>query len=146
MRLPAGAAPAAAETGARCPTASPGASPANAEPEPLAETSSGAGPQWMSGQPSLARLLEKLPYPVSYIDADLVYRQCNAAAAATVGRTPDQIVGRTVASVVGADSEVLALLRRVLESGEPYSGTLALHAGRIGADLALPRLLRPRHR
>ena len=46
------------------------------------------------------------------------------AAAATVGRTPDQIVGKTVASVVGADSEVITLLRQVLESGEPYSGTL----------------------
>ena len=71
-----------------------------------------------------ARLLESLPCPVAYIDADLVCRQCNAAAAATVGRTPDQIIGRAVASVVGADSEVVALLRRVLESGEPYSGTL----------------------
>ena len=41
-----------------------------------------------------------------------------------MGRTPDQIIGKTVASVVGADSELIALLRQVLESGEPYSGTL----------------------
>ncbi len=80
--------------------------------------------QGAPGQPFLARLLEKLPYPVSYIDADLVCRHCNDAAAATVGCTPDQIVGRTVASMVGADSEVVTLLRGVLESGEPYSGTL----------------------
>ena len=52
----------------------------------------------------LKRLLETLPYPVSYIDADLVYRQCNAAAAAIVGCTPGEIVGRSVAAVVGADS------------------------------------------
>jgi PAS domain S-box-containing protein len=104
--------------------ASPGAPPTNSEPEPLPQADSGAGPQQAAGQPFLARLLEKLPYPVSYVDADLVYRQCNAAAAATVGRTRDQIVGRTVASVVGADSEVVTLLRGVLESGEPYSGTL----------------------
>ena len=97
---------------------------ASSEPEPPAEADGGAGPQQVSERPFLDRLLEKLPYPVSYIDADLVYRQCNAAAAATVGRTPDQIVGRTVASIVGADSEVVTLLRRVLESGEPYSGTL----------------------
>ena len=81
-------------------------------------------PRQGSERAFLTRLLESLPYPVSYIDADLVYRQCNAAAAATVGRTPDQIIGKTVASVVGADSEIIALLRRVLESGEPYSGTL----------------------
>jgi PAS domain S-box-containing protein len=71
-----------------------------------------------------SRLLERLSYPVSYVDADLVYRHCNAAAAATVGLSGDQIIGKTVASIVGADSEVVALLRRVLESGEPYSGTL----------------------
>ena len=76
----------------------------------------------------LKRLLESLPYPVSYIDADLIYRQCNAAAAATVGRTPDEIVGQSVAAVVGAESEVLDLLRRVLTSGEPHSGTVEFTA------------------
>ena len=76
-------------------------------------------------QSFLTRLLETLPYPVSYIDADLVYQRCNSAAAATVGRTPDQIIGQSVASIVGAESEVMALLRRVLSSNEPYHGILA---------------------
>ena len=76
----------------------------------------------------LKPLLESLPYPVSYIDADLIYRQCNAAAAMTVGRTPDEIVGQSVAAVVGEDSEVIDLLRRVLTSGEPYSGTVEFTA------------------
>jgi PAS domain S-box-containing protein len=76
----------------------------------------------------LTRLLETLPYPVSYIDADLVYRQCNPAAAATVGRTHDQVVGESVASVVGAESPVLDLLRGVLSTGQPYSGTVQFTA------------------
>ena len=76
----------------------------------------------------LTRLLEALPYPVSYIDADLVYRQCNSAAAATVGRTHDQVVGESVASVVGAESAVLDLLREVLSTGRPFSGTVEFAA------------------
>ena len=97
--------------------------PANARPRPPESASRAASGNGLEPL-VLARLLEKLPYPVSYIDADLVYRQCNAAAAATIGLTPDQIVGETVASLVGAESEVVALLRGVLESGEPYTGTL----------------------
>jgi PAS domain S-box-containing protein len=81
-----------------------------------------------SEQAFLRRLPETLPYPVSYVDADLVYRQCNTAAAATVGRIPEEVIGRSVASVVGAESEVLGLLRRVLASGEPYSGIVEFTA------------------
>jgi PAS domain S-box-containing protein len=98
--------------------------PAVAKSERPPERTSGALPGSGPESPFVARLLERLPYPASYIDADLVYRQCNAAAAATVGLRPDQIIGETVASIVGPDSEVVALLRGVLESGEPYSGTL----------------------
>ena len=98
----------------------PGALPAEQLPPPAARAPAGA----QAENAFLKRLLEALPYPVSYIDADLVYRQCNAAAAATVGRTPGEIVGKPVASIVGADSEVVTLLRRVLDSGEPYEGTL----------------------
>ena len=104
--------------------ATPGPPPAGLGRELHTEAERGADPRQGSEQAFLTRLLGSLPYPVSYIDADLVYRQCNAAAAATVGRTPEQIIGKTVASVVGADSEVIALLRQVLESGESYSGTL----------------------
>ncbi len=85
-----------------------------------------------SGMPPVrafeTRILEALPHPVSYIDADLVYRQCNTAAAATVGRTPDEVVGQSVAAVVGAGSVVVDLLRRVLASGEPYSGIVEFTA------------------
>lgn len=81
-----------------------------------------------SEQSFLTRLLEALPYPVSYVDADLVYRQCNSAAAATVGRTHDQVVGESVASVVGPESPVLDLLRGVLSTGRPFSGTVEFAA------------------
>jgi PAS domain S-box-containing protein len=76
----------------------------------------------------LTRLFETLPYPVSYVDAHLVCRQCNPAAAATVGRTPDQITGESVASVVGSESPVLDLLRGVLATGRPFCGTVEFTA------------------
>jgi PAS domain S-box-containing protein len=94
----------------------------------LPETAQNAPAKLESEQAPLARLFEILPYPASYIDTALVYRQCNSAAAATVGRTRDQVVGESVASVVGAESEVLDLLRGVLSTGEPYSGTVEFDA------------------
>jgi PAS domain S-box-containing protein len=76
----------------------------------------------------LRRILEELPYPVSYIDKGLVYRRTNTAAAATVGLTPEELIGRTVQSVIGADSEVVGLLKGVLKTGEPHSGTIEFKA------------------
>ncbi len=74
----------------------------------------------------LTRLLDGLPYPVFFADENLVCRECNAAAAALVGSTAQRVVGRSVASIMGADNEATALIRRVLEAGESYSGTLTL--------------------
>ena len=104
--------------------APPGPSPSRPERRSPATVARDAEPWPDPDRAFLARLLEELPCPVSYIDADLVYRRCNTAAAATLGLAKEQIIGKTVASIVGADSEIVALLRRVLESGEPCSGTL----------------------
>lgn len=75
-----------------------------------------------------ARILEELPFPVSYLDRDLVYRLCNSAAAATVDLTPDEVVGKSVQEVIGDDAEVIGLLRGVLATGDPYSGIIAFTA------------------
>ena len=72
----------------------------------------------------LNQILEELPYPTSYIDRDLVYRLANTASAAAVGMTPEQLIGRTVQSVIGARSAGVKRLKRVLKTGEPYSGTI----------------------
>ncbi len=106
--------------------APPGPSPSRPERRSSRTVEQDREPWPDQEQAFLARLLERLPYPVSYVDAGLVYRCCNAAAAATVGLTREQIIGKTVASIAGADSEVVTLLRRVLESGGPCSGTLEL--------------------
>ncbi len=76
----------------------------------------------------VTRLVEELPFPVSYLDRDLVYRRCNTAAAASVGLRPDQIIGRAAQEIIGADSEVIGLLGGVLQTGEPYSGTIEFTA------------------
>ena len=107
--------------------ATPDVPPVEGEQEQSREAP-GEGERPGSGQAFLAKVLQNLPYPVSYVDADLVYRECNAAAAATVRCAPDEIIGKSVASVVGDDSEILALLRQVLETGEPYSGTVEFTA------------------
>jgi len=79
-----------------------------------------------------SRVLMELPFPVSYLDRDLVYVQCNQAAAATVGLRPEEIVGRAVTDIIGSDSEVPDLLRAVIDTGEDYRGDVVFAAPGTG--------------
>jgi two-component system sensor histidine kinase/response regulator len=51
----------------------------------------------------LRSILDQIPVAVSYIDAGGRYRYLNQAQAAWLGRGEDQVLGRPVAEVVGAD-------------------------------------------
>lgn len=51
----------------------------------------------------LTFIADQLPAQIAYVDRELRYRFVNAAAAAAVDSTPDKIIGRTVAEVIGSE-------------------------------------------
>ena len=53
------------------------------------------------GSDSVARLLEAVPTPCAYVDADFVFRFANELYARTHGKTSDQIIGHGVSEVCG---------------------------------------------
>ena len=106
--------------------APPGPSPSRPERRSSRTVEQDREPWPDQEQAFLARLLERLPYPVSYVDAGLVYRCCNAAGSGHSRADPGTDHRQDRGLDWGADSEVVTLLRRVLESGGPCSGTLEL--------------------
>jgi PAS domain S-box-containing protein len=77
----------------------------------------------------LGALLDAIPIPVYYKDRSGVYRGCNAAFARTLGRRPEEIVGRTVFDVAPHDlaerhhQQDLALLAQ--GGVQTYEGSVA---------------------
>lgn len=69
-------------------------------------------------------ILDAAPVPMSYLDRDLVYVQCNQSAAAALGRPREEILGRRLEEIAGRDSDVYRAVSGVVESGEPFSRLL----------------------
>lgn len=75
-----------------------------------------------------AELIDSISIPITYIDESLVYRLCNRAAADALGGTADEIVGRSLASVVGENTHIYDAVRHVIETGEPFEAILNFRA------------------
>ncbi|HYE90811.1 MAG TPA: PAS domain-containing protein, partial [Terriglobales bacterium] len=69
----------------------------------------------------LRQVIDSIPTPMCYVDAELRYRYVNNAFLEYVGRPAGQVVGRTVEDVLGERwSQMSPLLERV-KAGEPVS-------------------------
>ncbi|HKJ64874.1 MAG TPA: chemotaxis protein CheB [Desulfopila sp.] len=77
----------------------------------------------------LSLVTDSVPMLIAYIDADLIYRYCNAAYRRWFGLEREEVVGRNVAEVLGDEilDEIRPYFSRAL-AGEPvlYSSTLDL--------------------
>ncbi len=69
----------------------------------------------------LAMILDTIPVSVTYLDSNLIYRQCNTAAARDLGRGASEILGRRLREVIPGSPEVCAAVEDVLRTGQPYS-------------------------
>ena len=69
----------------------------------------------------LAIILDTIPVSVTYLDSELVYRQCNAAAAKEFGKPAVEILGRRLDEVMPSNPAVTSALEEVLKTGQPYS-------------------------
>ncbi len=65
----------------------------------------------------VARNLDQVNIPITYVDADLVYRLCNNAAARALGTSAERVVGYTLAEVVGVNTHVYHGVKQVIETG-----------------------------
>lgn len=66
-------------------------------------------------------LIQNVSTGIAYLDRDLVFRVANPVYSSFLEMSPDQILGRHVFDVVpGGEAQIGPLLRRVLETGEPY--------------------------
>src|SRR5436190_19529597 len=70
----------------------------------------------------LDTLFATAPVGLAFLDRDLRYVRVNAALAAINGRAPEEHVGERIQEVLPeASSELINLLRRVVETGEPVT-------------------------
>lgn len=58
--------------------------------------------------------------PVSYLDRNLVFRQCNLAAAQILGMAREDIIGRKFADFLEGNNEVYDAVLKVVQTGEPF--------------------------
>jgi GAF domain-containing protein len=68
-------------------------------------------------------ILEDMPIPVAYLDPDLTVTFCNAAGESLLGRVSGDIIGRGIADIVTAGSEILRALADTVGSRAPRSIT-----------------------
>ncbi|WP_258038795.1 SpoIIE family protein phosphatase [Streptomyces sp. SM12] len=83
------------------------------------------------------------PIGIAVFDTDLRVARINDALASLYGRTPERIIGRTVAEILPSRSagELLDLQREVLRTGKPAVDVVALTAdGRGAHSLSFSRL------
>lgn len=67
------------------------------------------------------RIIQNVPTGIAFIDRDLIYRVSNPTHSRFLHLPTEEIVGRYVFDVLpGSESQIEPLLRRVLETGEPY--------------------------
>lgn len=69
---------------------------------------------------SLKRLLDTIPVAVSYLDRDLIFRHCNLAAAQTLGRTVEEVIGRHLREVIPDNPTIWNAAEAIVRTGEPY--------------------------
>ncbi len=69
----------------------------------------------------LAMILDTIPVSVTYLDSELIYRQCNAAAAREFGKPASEILGRRLDEVMPSNPAVKSALEEVLKTGQQYS-------------------------
>ncbi|MBZ0158504.1 MAG: EAL domain-containing protein [Alphaproteobacteria bacterium] len=70
-------------------------------------------------------LLDSIPFPVFYLDRDLVFTQCNRAAAAALLHPVEEIIGRSLDEVVSGKEDIVREVREVRHTGEPLSALFA---------------------
>ncbi len=81
----------------------------------------------------LSLVTDSVPMLIAYIDADLIYRYCNAAYRRWFGLEREEVVGRNVAEVLGDEivDEIGPYFSRAL-AGEPVLYTSTLDLPRVG--------------
>jgi PAS domain S-box-containing protein len=70
-------------------------------------------------QELLARIVDALPIPVAYVDADLVVTSVNETVARFAGRPAAELVGRTAAELFARNRQPLAGLQEVARTRQP---------------------------
>jgi PAS domain S-box-containing protein len=68
----------------------------------------------------LDSIMDHVPIAIAYLDQDLIYRQCNRAAAQEVGLPVEQVLGRHLREIVPGNPHVWEALADILRTGEPY--------------------------
>lgn len=68
----------------------------------------------------LGRLLDAVPAGIAFLDRELVYRYCNTTNAGYLGLPVERIVGQPLERIVPGQPELDAIVRGVVETGEPY--------------------------
>ncbi|RJP75258.1 MAG: PAS domain S-box protein [Candidatus Zixiibacteriota bacterium] len=66
------------------------------------------------------RILDAIPVAVTYLDRDLIYRHCNAAAARDLEKPLEQIIGCRLDEVTAENSAIVKAVQSVLQTGKPY--------------------------
>ena len=74
-----------------------------------------------TGQRFLSSIMESVPACIVYLDENLVYRQCNQAAATELGKPVERIVGRPLRELHPNSPHVWEAAESVLRSGEAFS-------------------------
>ena len=104
---------------------------------------------------TLVSLLDQAPIAIVLYDADLRHVQANSQAAAMIGLTPDQAIGRSLRDLlegVMPEARLLefeGLYRRTIETGEPFSAKAwdteirRPRGGTLSLDWSIQRVDRP---
>jgi PAS domain S-box-containing protein len=70
------------------------------------------------------RIIQNAPAGIAFLDGDLVYRRLNDAYAYLMGMSVEQVLDKSIYEVFpGATDQFEPLMRRVMETGEPYVTT-----------------------
>ncbi len=73
-----------------------------------------------AGRSFLNSIMDSVPAAVAYLDQELIFRQCNQAAARELGLPAAEMLGRHLHEVLPSGSRLRAAMESVLRSGEPF--------------------------
>jgi PAS domain S-box-containing protein len=74
----------------------------------------------------IGRILNTLPVVVTYVDANLVFRQANEAAAKVFGHNVEDIVGSRISEIVSGKEAVIQDVKTVFRTGKPLHTSMIL--------------------
>jgi GAF domain-containing protein len=82
-----------------------------------------------------ASVLDGVPIFIAYVDTDLLVTVCNVAAAHAFGRRREDVIGRSIAELLGTDSRLTRTITKAVSSGMPSSTVFTSDAGEVSGRL-----------